>query len=341
MSGVQLVGHGGPDQLVWRDDLPVPEPQPGFVRIRVRAAGVNNTDINTRIGWYASSKDPEAGAGWTGEGLSFPRIQGADVCGIVDAAGPGVDPARIGERVIVQGCLVSLRKGNVTPWLGSEHDGGFAQFCCAPAADTHAVGGPLSNAELAAIPCGFGTAENLLSRAGVTEGETVLVTGASGNVGIAAVQLARLRGARAIAIAGPEKFPAVAEAGASQCLPRGEPIAGALGHDSVDVVIDVVGGPQWPELLDVLRPGGRYAVSGAIAGPMVTLDLRKLYLKDLLFHGCTAQRREDFQRLVQLAGSGRLKPSVSLVLPLREISKAQEEFQSKRQTGKIVLIPPD
>ncbi|HSO48228.1 MAG TPA: alcohol dehydrogenase catalytic domain-containing protein, partial [Rhizobiaceae bacterium] len=224
MSAVQLVGHGGPEQLVWRGDLPVPEPVPGFVRIRVRAAGVNNTDINTRIGWYASSDDPQEGASWTGEGLSFPRIQGADVCGFIDAVGEGVDPARIGERVIVQGCLVSLRKGAVTPWLGSEFDGGFAQYCCAPAADTHAARGPLSEADLAAIPCGFGTAQNLLSRAGVKEGDSVLVTGASGNVGLAAVQLAKLRGARVIAIASPDTFGAVEEAGAAQCLPRGAPI---------------------------------------------------------------------------------------------------------------------
>jgi NADPH:quinone reductase-like Zn-dependent oxidoreductase len=341
MVAVQLTGHGGPDKLDLRDDVPVPEPGPGFVRIRVKATGVNNTDINTRVGWYASSTDPEAGAGWTGEGLSFPRIQGADVCGIVDAVGEGVDAARIGERVIVQGCLVSLKKGGRTPWLGSELDGGFAQYCCAPAADTHPVGGALSDTELAAIPCGFGTAENLLSRSGVKEGETVLVTGASGNVGLAAVQLAKLRGARVMAIASPDKFDAVAAAGADHCLPRGEPITGALGLDAVDAVIDLVGGPQWPELLEVLRPGGRYAVSGAIAGPMVTLDLRKLYLKDLTFHGCTTQRREDFVRLVTLAASGRLRPPVSLVLPLREIARAQEEFASKRHAGKIVLLPPD
>ncbi len=164
------------------------------------------------------------------------------------------------------------------------------------------VGGPLSEAELAAIPCGFGTAENLLSRAGVKEGDSVLVTGASGNVGLAAVQLAKLRGARVIAIASPDKFGAVEEAGAAQCLPRGASIVDALGANTVDAVIDLVGGPQWPELVDVLRPGGNYAVSGAIAGPLVSLDLRKLYLKDLTFHGCTTQRREDFLRLVQPCG---------------------------------------
>ena len=340
MAAVQLMGHGGPEQLRYSDDVPVPKPGPGFVLIRVLAAGINNTDINTRIGWYSSVSDPQAAAGWTGEGLSFPRIQGADVCGIIAAVGEGVDASRIGERVIVQACLVSLRQGNVTPWLGSEFDGGFAQFTCAPAADTHAVRSGLSDAELAAIPCAFGTAENLLSRANVVADETVLITGASGNVGLAAVQLARLRGARVIAIAAAEKIAAIEAAGAAQSLPRGASITQALGMDSVDAVIDVVGGPQWPELADVLRPGGRYAVSGAIAGAMVPLDLRKLYLKDLSFFGCTTQTREGFLRLVAHASSGALKPLVSQTFPLAEIANAQEEFLSKRHLGKIVLLPP-
>jgi NADPH:quinone reductase-like Zn-dependent oxidoreductase len=340
MAAVQLIGHGGPEQLQYRDDVPVPAPKPGFVLIHVLAAGINNTDINTRIGWYSSAADPDAAAGWTGEGLSFPRIQGADVCGIIAAVGEGVDASRIGERVIVQACLVSLRQGAVTPWLGSEIDGGFAQFTCAPAADTHAVRCDLSDAELAAIPCAFGTAENLLSRASLSAGETVLITGASGNVGLAAVQLARLRGARVIAIAAQEKASALEAAGAAQCLPRGASITGALGTNSVDAVIDVVGGPQWPELADVLRPGGRYAVSGAIAGAIVPLDLRKLYLKDLSFFGCTTQTREGFLRLVALATSGALKPLVSQTIPLAEIAMAQEEFLSKRHLGKIVLLPP-
>ncbi len=351
MAAVLLTGHGGPDKLVWRDDVPVPRPGPGEVLIEVRAAGVNNTDINTRIGWYSpavAGATAETGPGadneradgdWTGTGMRFPRIQGADVCGIVAEVGRGVSPARIGERVIVQACLVSLRHGEITPWLGSERDGAFAGFVTAPAADTHAVGGPLSDAELAALPCAYGTAQNLLSRAGVAAGDHVLITGASGNVGVAAVQLAARRGAEVTAIAARDKHESMMALGARRCLARGDHLPTALGERSVDAVIDVVGGPQWPQLLAVLRTGGICAVSGAIAGPLVTLDLRTLYLKDLTLMGCTRQDARSFAALVDLARAGAIRPPVARILPLAAMAEAQALFEAKTVIGKIVLVP--
>jgi NADPH:quinone reductase-like Zn-dependent oxidoreductase len=345
MAAVQLTGHGGTDRLHYSEDVPVPTPARGEVLIRVAAAGINNTDINTRIGWYASeagASDTEAPkkGDWSGAGLRFPRIQGADVCGTIVAVGEGVASGRIGERVIVQGCLRSLTRDNVTPWLGSERDGAFAQFVTAPAADTYEVRCDLSDEQLAAVPCGYGTAENLLTRAGVSRGERVLITGASGNVGIAAVQLAKLRGAAAFAVAAPEKLDAMRALGADRCLARAGSLIDTLGANSVDVVIDVVGGPQWPDLLQVLKPRGRYAVSGAIAGPMVALDLRPLYLKDLTLFGCTDQEAPVFQNLVSYLGRGVLVPLVAKTYALKDVVAAQEEFLSKRQFGKIVLIPP-
>jgi NADPH:quinone reductase-like Zn-dependent oxidoreductase len=351
MAAVQLLGHGGFDRLRYGERVPVPEPAPGEVLIRVAAAGVNNTDINTRIGWYAAPGDQGteeavtegtalAKGDWQGAGLAFPRIQGADVCGRIVHVGAGVPAGRIGERVIVQGCLRSLADGGRIPWLGSERDGGFAQFVTAPAPDTYAIDSDLSDAELAAVPCAFGTAENLLGRARVSAGETVLVTGASGNVGLAAVQLARRREAHVIAVAAPQKHHTLESLGADRCVARGEHLAGVLPPESVDVVIDVVGGPRWPELLDILKPGGRYAVSGAIAGPLVALDLRKLYLKDLTFFGCTNQDANVFPDLVGYLERGEIRPLVSRQYPLREIVAAQEDFLSKRHVGKIVLVPP-
>jgi len=127
----------------------------------------------------------------------------------------------------------------------------------------------------------------MLTRAQVTENDTLLITGASGGVGSAAIQLAKARGARVIAVAGDQKHPSVLNAGADQALVRGASLEAALGENAVDVVIDLVGGGDWPELLTILRPFGRYAVSGAIAGPIVELDLRTLYLKDQRFLGCT------------------------------------------------------
>ena len=352
MAAVQLTGHGGFERLHYAEDVPVPAPARGEVLIRVSAAGINNTDINTRIGWYASDRTggtdevgasdaaaPEKGD-WSGAGLNFPRIQGADACGRIVAVGDGVAKDRIGERVIVQGCLLSLARDGIAPWLGSERDGAFAQFVTAPTADTYAVRGDLSDEQLAAVPCAYGTAENLLTRAGVAAGERVLITGASGNVGIAAVQLANARGAEVTAVAAANKFDAIRALGAARCLARDEPALASLGANSIDVAIDVVGGPHWPDLLQVLKVGGRYAVSGAIAGPIVSLDLRPLYLKDLTLYGCTLQDASVFPNLVRLLESGAVRPLVARTYPLRDIVAAQEEFLSKRQIGKIVLLPP-
>ena len=351
MAAVQLLGHGGFDKLRYSETVPVPEPQDGEVLIRVSAAGVNNTDINTRIGWYApeagqstaealhSGAEPERGD-WSGSGLQFPRIQGADVCGFVVKVGKRVDAARLGERVIVQSCLRSLAKRNFIPWLGSERDGACAQFVSAPAADTYSVKCELSDAELAAIPCAFGTAENLLSRAKLGAGETVLIAGASGNVGLAAIQLAKRRGARVVAIAAAQKFAVLESIGSDRCVERGAVLVASLGPNSIDVVIDVVGGPQWPQLVEVLKIGGRYAVSGAIAGPLVELDLRKLYLKDLTLFGCTSQDPEVFPNLISYLERGEIHPLVSREYALQDIAAAQEDFLSKRHVGKIILVPP-
>jgi NADPH:quinone reductase-like Zn-dependent oxidoreductase len=341
MSAVFLVGHGGTDKLAFVEQTPVPKPAPGEVLVRVLAAGINNTDINTRIGWYAASKDGELqqAGDWTGGGLSFPLIQGADVCGEIVIVGDGVAPGRVGQRVIVQSCLVSLRQGTFTPWLGSERDGAFAEYVAVPSADTYEVQSDLSNAELAAVPCAFGTAENLLSRTQLSVGEHILITGASGNVGLAAVQLAKRRDAEITVVAAPEKFDAMRSAGATRCLERGTSSVDTLGKNSVDVVVDVVGGSQWSELLDVLKTGGRYAVSGAIAGPMVEMDLRTLYLKDLTLFGCTAQEAQVFRNLVGYLERGEIRPIVAREHALRDIVAAQGEFQSKRHVGKIILVP--
>lgn len=351
MAAVELLGHGGFDKLRYSEVVPVPEPSDGEVLIRVAAAGINNTDINTRIGWYsakASESTEEAirsgtaseDGDWRGAGLSFPRIQGADVCGRIVTVGNGVPVSRLGERVIVQSCLRSLAKGDFTPWLGSERDGGFAQFVCAPALDTYPVACDLSDAELAAVACAYGTAENLISRASLSAGETVVITGASGNVGLAAIQLAKRREAQVIAVAAREKFRGLESVGADRCIARGDDLVAALQPSSVDVVIDVVGGPQWPRLMDVLKARGRYAVSGAIAGPLVELDLRKLYLKDLTFFGCTAQDRNVFPDLIGYLERGEIRPLVSKQYALREIVAAQEDFLSKKHVGKIILVPP-
>ncbi len=223
--------------------------------------------------------------------------------------------------------------------FGSEIDGGFAQFTVAPSRETYAVRCDWSDAELASIPCAYSTAENMLHRAGVGA-ERVLVTGASGGVGSAAVQLAKRRGAEVIAICTAAKAGEVRALGADRCIERSADLVAELGRNSVDAVIDMVGGPGFPALLDVLRPGGRYAVAGAIAGPICELDLRTVYLKDLTLHGCTFQEVAVFDNLIRYIEAGEIRPVVARTYPLSEIAQAQADFMSKKHTGKLVLIPP-
>ena len=355
MAAVQLVGHGGLDRLRYREDVPVPVPGAGEVLIRITAAGINNTDVNTRIGWYSKTVKDGTGSGaaagiedvdtadatWSGTPMAFPRIQGADCCGRIVAVGGDVDERRIGERVIVRSMFPSRVEHRL--WecrtFGSECDGAFAQYACAPARETYAVSCGWTDAELASIPCAYSTAENMLHRAAVGA-ERVLVTGASGGVGSAAIQLAKRRGAHVVAVASAWKADALRALGADAVLDRDADLVAALGRETVDVVVDLVAGDGWPALLDVLRRGGRYATAGAIAGPLVELDVRTLYLKDLTLIGCTFQEDVVFENLVRYVETDEIRPVVARTFPLREIRKAQEAFLAKRFTGKLVLIPP-
>ena len=337
MRAVLLTGHGGFEMLEYRDDVPVPHPQHGEVLIRVAAAGVNNTDINTRIGWYAESASEAEDAGWTGNAFSFPRIQGADCCGHVVAVGEGVDPVRVGARVLVEPVFRNNDASLADAvYFGSERDGAFAEYTVAPSVFAHSVTSDLSDAELASFPCAYSAAENMLTRACVSAGETVLITGASGGVGSAAVQLAKRRGAHVIAVVGCDKTEAVYALGADHAVDRRADLPAGLGCETVDVVIDVVGGPQFEGLLSVLKRGGRYAVVGAIAGPSVTLDLRTLYLKDLRLIGCTVLEREVFSNLVSYIERGEIKALLAATYPLSEIVAAQTTFLEKKHVGKIV-----
>lgn len=339
MRGVWLTGHGDMDRLDIRDDIPVPSPGPHDVLVRVAAAGVNNTDINTRIAWYSKKDAADEDASWSGRALRFPRIQGADVCGRIAAVGKGVRPERIGERVLIEPCL-RTSGGRVLdpPWyLGSECDGGFAEYTVVAERHAHRIESDLSDVALASFPCAYSTAENLLTRAQVAPAERVLVTGASGGVGAAAVQLARARGARVLAMTTPAKSGALRDIGADETIARESDLLAHPGPGSVDVVIDLVAGDRWPQFLDVLRPGGRYAVAGAIAGPMVELDVRTLYLKDLSLFGCTVLGPGVFANLIRRIEDGSVKPLVAQTFALEEIKAAQALFLEKRHVGKIVL----
>lgn len=348
------MGHGGLDQMVFHEDWPCPAPAPGEVLIRVGACGLNNTDVNTRSGWYSkavteattggafaevNSEDPA----WGGTPIVFPRIQGADVCGEIVDVGEGVDPSRIGERVITDNWLRDENdpdNKNKTGYFGSESDGGFAEYTVIPSSNALAVNSSLSDAELATFSCSYSTAEGMLTRAGVTGKDTVLVPGASGGVGSALVQLAKRRGARVIALASEAKQPEVIALGAARVLPRAPTnLKAELKGETITVVADIVGGPIWPQLIDVLERGGRYTCSGAIAGPMVELDLRTFYLRDLTFTGSTVIDPEVMTRLVRYIEDGSVKPVLAAVYPLDRLREAQAAFIEKKHTGNIVVCP--
>ncbi len=339
MRGVQLTGHGGLEKLVLRDNIPVPTPGPRDFLIKVSAAGVNNTDLNTRLGWYSKSDGESQDASWTGEAIQFPRIQGADVCGRVVAVGKQVDSSLLQKRVLVEPCLWEADgKALAQPWyLGSECDGGFAEYTAVAARHVHKINSYFSDVELASFPCAYSTAENLLTRANVAFNHVVLVTGASGGVGSAVIQLARARGARVIGITSPAKADRVLRLGAEQTLARNDDIVQLLGKNSVDVVIDLVAGKQWPDLLQVLKPFGRYAVAGAIAGPLVALDVRTLYLKDLTFFGCTVLDEGVFENLIKRIEANQVIPVVARTFPLSQVAEAQRYFAAKQHVGKIVI----
>jgi len=339
MRGVALIGHGGPECLEWREDLPRPEPMAGEVLVRVAAAGVNNTDINTRVGWYSKGDNDADDASWTGEPLRFPRIQGIDACGHIAAVGDGVDPARVGERVLIEPCLIEARgKMLEQPWFfGSECDGAFAEYCTVAARHAHTIESDLSDVALASFPCSYSTAENMLTRTDLQVGETVLITGASGGVGSAAVQLAKARGALVAVVTSASKAQSLHDLGAEIIVDRNADYVKALGANSIDVVIDLVAGEKWPDLLDVLRPKGRYAVAGAVGGPIVSLDVRTLYLKDLSFFGCTVLEPQVFGNLIKRIEANEIEPLVAATFPLKDINAAQVAFADKAYTGKIVL----
>lgn len=344
MKAVVLTGHGGLDKLEWRKDVPLPQPDAGEVLIRVGASSVNNTDVNTRTGWYSKSVRgdtnsaategyggvSDADGAWSGA-LSFPRIQGADCCGRIVAVGESVDRARVGERVLVR--PMHRPKGaepDALVTFGSERDGAFAEYTTVESEHALKIDSALSDIELASFPCAFSTAEGMIQRAAMGA-ERVLITGASGGVGSAAVQLAKRRGTHVTAVTSTAKMEALKGLGADITMDRNEPFP----EDAFDVVLDLVGGPRWPALLDALVPKGRYVTSGAIAGPIVELDLRTLYLKDLTLVGSTRQDPTVFADLVGYIEAGDIRPVLAERHPLHELRAAQEVFLEKSHMGKI------
>lgn len=355
MKAFVLTGHGDMDKLVYRTDWPVPVAGKGEVLVKVHACGLNNTDVNTRTAWYSKGVSENTtgdafdtadddDATWGGAPITFPRIQGADVCGTVVAGPDGL----MGRRVLIETWLrdwsdpLNMSK---TGYFGSECDGGFAEYVKVDERNVHAIESTLSDAELATFATSWITAENMLNRANVAEGDTVLIPGASGGVGSALIQLANRRGATTIAMASRSKHDAVSGFDPHAILDRApdnlkQALRQAIGRDTVSVVADVVGGDYWPQLIEVLDRGGRYTCAGAIAGPMVEMDLRTFYLRDLTFTGATIVPPGVFADLVGYIERGEVKPALAATYPLEQLHDAQQAFIDKKHTGNIVVTVP-
>lgn len=353
MKGIYLTGFGGYDKLEYREDIPVPFPKADEVLIKISAAAVNNTDINTRIGWYSKSvncstnhggvsgfsANVEKDGSWLGQTLTFPLIQGADCCGRIVAVGDAVDANRIGERVIIRNVqeLPPTEKGLECFTFGSECNGTFSEYTTARSDEVFAINSTLSDEELSVLPCAYATANNLIFRVKIKPNDRVLITGASGGVGLALVQLAKARNAYVIAVCSKGKEELVTQYGADKIIFRDENYIEQLGEMSIDIVLDMVAGNAWPYLLKLLKKGGKLGMCGAIAGPVVDFDVRNLYLKDLSIFGTTYQCKEAMYDLITLVEQGKVHPLVSKVFPLKEIKDAQEAFLSKQYAGKIVI----
>ncbi|MFJ8862896.1 zinc-binding dehydrogenase [Streptomyces sp. NPDC102451] len=343
MRAVRIAEHGGPEVLQ-PAEVAVPELRAGEVLVRVAAVALNNTDLWTREGAYGRPGDPKALSGWRGP-IGFPRIQGADVAGRVVAVGSGADESLVGRRVVVDPAIYDSEGPDANPvgLMGSERDGGYAEYVTAPAERVHDVTeSPLTDDQLATLPTAYGTALGMIERGRLREGETVLVSGASGGVGIALIQIARARGARVLAISSGSKIDVVREAGAHDVVDRARDVVEqirAAAPEGIDVALDVVAGDLVGEGLPLLREGGRWVVAGALGGYDVTFDVRRLYLHNAQVIGSAMHTPAHFALLMDLARQGRIRPVIAATFPLDQAAEAQEELALRGHVGKIVMRP--
>jgi alcohol dehydrogenase len=353
MKAIVTTGNGGYDHLVYKE-VPIPEILADEVLIKVLAAGINNTEINTRLGWYSSSINsstneisntkknltlPKNDGGWN-EQTPFPLIQGTDCCGVVVSVANEKNKYLLNKRVLIRPCI---RKYNFDSldniWMGSDFNGAFSQFVKIKSSEVFPVECNWTDAEIGTIPCAYGTSENMLHRANLKQNETILVTGASGGVGSATIQLAKRRGAKVIAIAGESKHNKMGQLGADIILGRDTNLIEVLTEQSIDVVVDNVAGNHFPTMIKLLKRGGRLVSSGAIAGPIVELDMRDMYLKDITLIGTTAWDEVVFPHIINYIEQGEIKPILAQTFPLSSIVEAQKRFLEKKHVGKFVLIP--
>ncbi|MCE8003163.1 alcohol dehydrogenase catalytic domain-containing protein [Billgrantia ethanolica] len=361
MHAMVLTGHGDIDKLVYRSDVATPRPGPGEVLVQVTATAKNNTDRKAREGLYPTKDKGEVTSFAMGgePTLTFPRIQGADVAGRVVAVGEGVAASRIGERGLLDFNLYAdaRRDINLTPdYYGHGADGGYAEYIAVPSDQFHHVPNPeLADAELAAMGmCSYQTGYHMMTSARVAAGERVLVSGASGGVGAALIQMCRIVGAIPYAVSQPDKAEALLALGAEAVIDRGdlstfvERVLKATGGAPIDAVMDLVGGEMTDLFIDTMigdmkarTTYPRLSIAGASGGNLSEIMWTRIYLYQVQIFGVSHGTREEAEQLIEWIRSGQLKPVLHAAFKLSELHEAERYFVNRGSNylGKIVVVP--
>jgi len=314
MKAIRIHEDGGPEVLRY-EDAPDPEPGPGEVLVELRAAALNHLDLWIRKGLPSVPK---------------PRILGADGAGLVD-----------GRRVVIN---PGIEHGDKITVVGEHMDGTHAELIAVPEGNVYKIPDDMTFEEAAAFPLVFETAYRMLvTRAGLREGEWVLVWGVGGGLASAANVIARALGARTIVTSSSDEKLARVEAdvkvnhGSADVV---EAVKEATGGSGADVVVESVGEATWQRTLQAASQGGRITVCGATSGPNPPAALHRIWWKQLSVLGSTMGTKEDFEGAYELVKSGKAKPIVDEVFPLSEARAAHERMEAGEQLGKIVLTIP-
>lgn len=335
---------GGPDRLVY-EDVPVPPIGSGEVLVRVEACALNHLDIWVRQGIPAYK-------------LTLPHISGCDIAGVVEAVGDDVDKGSIksGDRVIIAPglscfkcsyCLSGMDNLCETfRIIGGQVDGGYAGYAKAPAINIIQVPDGITFEEAAAFPLTFVTSWHMLiERAHLAPGEDVLIIGAGSGIGTAAVQIAKLAGARVIATAGSdEKLEQAKKLGADETINHTQvdfshKVKEITNGRGVDVVYEHVGPATWDKSISSLAKNGRLVTCGATTGPEVRLDLRYIFMRQQTIMGSVMGTRRDLLNITKLIGRKKLRPVIDATFPLSKARMAQEHMLNRENFGKIILRP--
>ena len=340
MKAVLFRQHGGPDKLAY-EDLPTPVIGPEEVLIRVKACALNHLDIWIRQGNPAYP-------------MPLPHVSGSDIAGAVEQVGAQVDGLMVGEKVFVspgiscwkcEQCLAGRdNMCRIYSIIGAMMHGGYAEYVKVPFRNVVPIPGNLTFEQAAAFPLVSVTASHMLfALAGLQHGETVLIMGAGSGVGMMAVQMAKLAGARVITTVGSDdKISKAVILGADAVLNHSkekvaERVKLLTEGRGVDVVIEHIGSEVWESCLQSLAKGGRLITCGATTGVEVKLDLRYIYSRQLTIKGSYMGTRAEFVKAAELLGQGRLISVIDRTYPLKEARAAQEQMLSRKFFGKIVL----